>query len=132
MCNDGEQVCSLTRGSSCRTTQSRGTAPRVRSGPVQSAEMEISDDVGVQDVGSRDPTALLWVVPLPVHQVLEPTPTTSGVQEGPDGKGEAPIDVQGRRGGRPPGPNSAPLDRTLPVHQVLEPTPYDVGSPAGT
>ena len=48
--------------------------------------MEIPDNVGVQDVGRRNPTALLWAVPLPVHQVLK----------GPDSVGRGPIVVQGR------------------------------------
>ncbi|XP_029580562.1 voltage-dependent L-type calcium channel subunit beta-2b [Salmo trutta] len=42
-------------------------------------KVEITDDVGVQNVLHQNPTPL-WAIPLPVHQILEPAPMTSGVQ----------------------------------------------------
>lgn len=47
------------------------------------------------EIVHRDPTPLHWTVLLPVHQVLEPAHMTSGIQEGSDGLGRAPLDVQG-------------------------------------
>ena len=72
MRNDGEQVyvimkpalegagvtvLPLTRGFSRRTMMARRTALRTRSGPGRTAEKEISDDVGAQDVRHLDPNS---------------------------------------------------------------------------
>jgi hypothetical protein len=42
--------------------------------------VEITDEVGIQNVLHRNPILLLWTITLPMQQVLEPTPTMLGVQ----------------------------------------------------
>jgi hypothetical protein len=45
----------------------------MRIGKIGAAKVEITDDVEVQNVLHQNPTLLLWAIPLPVHQILEPT-----------------------------------------------------------
>ena len=66
----------------------------VRMGPV-----EVREETEVHDEASRDPGALLRTVPLPVHQILDPTYTAAGVEETPDSKHRTSVDeLRGRRG----------------------------------
>ena len=50
-------------------------------------QVEVRDELGVHDEVSRDPGALLWTVPLPIHQIMDPTSMAAGAEE-----------MQGRRG----------------------------------
>ena len=59
-------------------------------GPV-----EVRDETDVHDEASRDPGPLLRTIPLPVHQILDPT---SMAEESPDSKHRTAVDEL--RGGR--------------------------------
>ena len=54
---------------------------------VRMEQVEVRDESGVHDEVSRDPGALLWTVPLPIHQIMDPTSMAAGAEE-----------MQGRRG----------------------------------
>jgi hypothetical protein len=76
-------------------TPAREMTLRMGIGPVWTAKMEITDDIGIQKVLHRNPTLLLWAIPLPVYQALKPTPTTSGVQQGSDSIAGSSHDIRG-------------------------------------
>ena len=66
---------------------------------VRLGSVEVRDKAGVHDEASWDPGALLRTVPLPVHQILDPTSTAAGAEETPDGEHRTPVDeLRGRRG----------------------------------
>ena len=66
----------------------------VRVGPL-----EVRDETGVHDEGSRDPGELLRTVPLPIHQILDPMSTAAGAEETPDSKHRTSVgELRGRRG----------------------------------
>lgn len=44
--------------------RAEGRTLRMRSGPVRAVKVEITDDVGVQNVFHWNPTPLLWAIPL--------------------------------------------------------------------
>ena len=43
------------------------------------------EEGGVHDIVPRHPCSFLWTIALPVYEVFQATPTTSGVQDLPDG-----------------------------------------------
>ena len=65
---------------------------------VRQGSVEVRDKAGVHDEASWDPGALLRTVPLPVHQILNPTSNAAGAKEAQDSVYRAAVDeLRGRR-----------------------------------
>lgn len=63
--------------------------------------IEVPEQTGINDLAPRYPLSRLRTVTLPIHEVLETPPTTSGVHDTANGVDRTPVDhPRGRRTGR--------------------------------
>lgn len=66
--------------------------------------IEVPEQTGINDLAPRYPLSRLRTVTLPIHEVLETPPTTSGVHDTANGVDRTPVDHP-RGGGREGGGN---------------------------